>query len=249
MSSTQCKDFCSTSFSFLNICISYCCLQFAVHCYTDRVRHIHFFKSYFAAIHPHFGLTRIEGKTYFWSIFFHLFISVSWGALCFFFPLHCHFASGGATWLHISWGTLDRYYSVSFSQKHMRGERAHVAPNKHLSSLCLRVSLKWDRDVVCKWTTSQNWLLHQAKNCATQKRGKHTHTCTCKKKIFGVEQMELLSFLEDFPQITALIWCLLHTKIIQHLQYLSWNVTAELQTEGIQPIWLSLRSFTETCTI
>lgn len=145
-------------FFFSNNCLFQCCPQFAVHYFTDRVCHIHFTRHFSAAIHSHFGLTRIEGKTYFWSIFFFPSFYFSFPRFpALFFPLRSHFASGGTTRLQISGGNSDRYYSVSsFSQKHMRGERAHVAPNKHLSSLCLRPTLKWDRDVVCKWTTSQN---------------------------------------------------------------------------------------------
>lgn len=144
-------------FFFLNNCVFLCCLQFAVHYFTDWVCHIHFTRHFSAAIHSHFGLTRIEGKTYFWSIFFSIILFQFPEVPCAFFSLRSHFASGGTTRLQISGGNSDRYYSVlSFSQKHMRGERAHVAPNKHLRSLCLRPTLKWDRDVVCKWTTSQN---------------------------------------------------------------------------------------------
>lgn len=53
------------------------------------------------------------------------------------------------------------------------------------------------------------------------------------KMIFGLEQMELVSFLEDFPQIAVLIQCLLHTKILQQLQYFSGSVSV-LQTEDIK---------------
>lgn len=119
----------------------------------------HTFHQAFFCCHPlSFWFDQDRRKNIFLvDFFFHHFISVSRGSLHFFFPLRSHFASGGTTRLQISGGNSDRYYSVSmFSQKHMRGERAHVAPNKHLSSLCLRPTLKWDRDVVCKWTTSQN---------------------------------------------------------------------------------------------
>lgn len=73
-------------FFFSNNCLFQCCPQFAVHYFTDRVCHIHFTRHFSAAIHSHFGLTRIEGKTYFWSIFFSIILFQFPEVPCAFFP-------------------------------------------------------------------------------------------------------------------------------------------------------------------
>lgn len=147
------------TFAYLIVVFSLLSLQFAVHYFTDWVCHIHFARQFSAAIHSFWFDQGRRKNIFLVNSFFHHFISVSRGALRF-FPLCSHFASGGTARLQIFWAGGEIQTDITqcrcSSQKHMHGERAHVAPNKHLSSLCLRPALKWDRDVVCKWTTSQN---------------------------------------------------------------------------------------------
>lgn len=153
------------------------CFQFIVHCFTDRVCHIHF-ERLFATIHSHFGLTEEEHIKHISGWFFIFFYSSDFGVCTWHFFQRTSFQQW---WHHIAASFTDRLRQTDSLRchcppgRHVQNLYASFNPNKHLRSLCLRPALKWDHDVVCKWTTSQNWLqllLFQKKKTHTY--SKHT---------------------------------------------------------------------------